>query len=205
MSPSPLRARLLLAATLLVVAGCNVVPPPQADPTRFYVLASPAPAVAGAGAKMKRLNLRPVDVAAYLRSRPIVVRRGDNEVQFRDFARWGEPLEQGIGRVLRDALLAGGAAGSISVASSRVGRVAGEPDLVVHVQACEGGADGSVRLEAAWELLSGTDGSLLVRGDFHAVGLKWDGRNEATIAAAVSQGLVALAAEITAAVGPIKG
>ena len=78
------------------MAGCNVVPPPQADPTRFYVLASPAPAVPGGVTKLKRLNLRPVDVAAYLRSRPIVVRRGDNEVQFRDFARWGEPLEQGV-------------------------------------------------------------------------------------------------------------
>jgi uncharacterized lipoprotein YmbA len=204
MSLSSFRAPLLLAAMLVLVAGCNVVPPPQADPTRFYVLASPSPATPGAGVKLKRINLRPVEVASYLRSRPIVVRRGDNEVQFRDYARWGEPLEQGVGRVLRDALLASGAAGSVSVASSRVGRVVGEPDLVVNVQACEGGADGSVRFEAAWELLSGADSSVLARGNFKADGLKWDGRQEAAIAAAVSQGVVALASEITAALGAVR-
>jgi uncharacterized lipoprotein YmbA len=204
MSSSHFRSSLLLATTLVLAAGCNVIPSPQADPTRFYVLASPSPAAPGIVAKLKRINLRPVEVASYLRSRPMVVRRGDNEVQFRDFARWGEPLEQGVGRVLRDALLASGAAGSVSVASSRVGRVAGEPDLLVNVQACEGGADGSVRFEAAWELLSGSDGSVVSRGNFKADGLKWDGRQEASIAAAVSQGVVALAAEITAAVGAVR-
>lgn len=203
MSVSSLRVSLLLAATLVCAAGCNVIPAPQADPTRFYVLASPS-AAPSSEVKLKRINLRPVEVASYLRSRPLVVRRGDNEVQFRDFARWGEPLEQGIGRVLRDALLASGAAGSISVASSRVGRVAGEPDLMVNVQACEGSADGSVRVEAAWELLTGVDGSVVARGNFKATGLKWDGRNEAGIAAAVSQGIVALAGEITAALGAAK-
>jgi hypothetical protein len=47
MSSSLFRSSLLLAATLVLAVGCNVIPSPQADPTRFYVLASPAPAAPG--------------------------------------------------------------------------------------------------------------------------------------------------------------
>src|SRR5688572_3226314 len=88
------------------MSGCLSVPIPQAeaDPARFYVLNTVTPAsVAGAdvgeAGRKTAIALQPVEVASYLRSRPMIVRRGDNEIQFREFARWGEPLELGIARV----------------------------------------------------------------------------------------------------------
>ena len=150
-----LRSGMLSAGVVLWVmagAGCLSVPIPQAeaDPSRFYVL-NPvtAPLTAGAEAtKAPAMTLQPVEVASYLRSRPLIVRRGENEIQFREFARWGEPLELGIARVLREELLARGAASEVRTGVVGKGDVA----LAVRVLACEGGADGSVFFRAVWEL-----------------------------------------------------
>ena len=56
------------AVCLLLVAGCNVIPPPQADSTRYFALASPAldnPAARPTLGTL-RLGLKAVDVAPYL-------------------------------------------------------------------------------------------------------------------------------------------
>ena len=94
------------------MAGCSLWPEAQTDPTRFYVLSTGAAApTAQSGAPT--VQLRSVELASYLRARPVIVRRGNNEIEFREFARWGEPLELGIGRVLREELLARGAASAV--------------------------------------------------------------------------------------------
>ena len=84
----------------LAVAGCNLIPPPAPDPTRYYVLTSPEPepAVTRVAQGSVRIGLRAVELAPYLRKGVLVVRHGENELVFDDFARWGEPLEAGIGR-----------------------------------------------------------------------------------------------------------
>lgn len=186
-----------LLATCLWLAGCNLVPAPQADPTRFYVLAASTPTPAATPAT-RALHLRPVEVANYLRGRPLVVRRGEHEVQFRDFARWGEPLEEGVARVLREEWLARGAAAVVSTGSLRSGRPAAEAEISVRLLACEGGVDGTATVAAAWDV-RGPDGLAVLRsGVFRSQGLRWDGRNEASLAAALSQGVSALAAEVAA-------
>ena len=188
---------------LLVSGGCLSVPIPQAeaDPARFYVLnTTSAPAVGGNGeaaVKAPVMQLQPVDVASYLKSRPMIVRRGENEIQFREFARWGEPLELGIARVLREELLARGAASEVRTSGAGAGQA-----LSVRVLACEGGADGSVYFRAVWELTKAgadTKGEALGRGDFRAQNLRWDGKSEASVARQLSAAVGALAAEITAA------
>ena len=43
-----------LAAGVLFVAGCNLIPPPTPDPTRYYVLTGPALGAAGSGLAVAR-------------------------------------------------------------------------------------------------------------------------------------------------------
>ncbi|PTX97886.1 PqiC family protein [Opitutus sp. ER46] len=194
-------AALGLAASAASLTGCLGLPQAQTDPTRTYVLSlGTAPAMANASTRVVRL--RPVELPSYLRTRSLVVRRGDNEIQLRDFARWGEPLELGIARVLREDLLARG--GARTVQSGLLPAPAGEEpnfELTVRVLACEGLADGRVAFRAAWELspVDATAGAAVSRGDFQAAELKWSADNEATLAAAVSRGVDGLAAEIAAA------
>src|SRR5579862_2911754 len=102
--------RWALLGLAAAVAGCNIVPPPTEDPTRYYVLSEmPAPAAAAAGTL--RVGLRAVRLEGYLKRREMVVRTGANEVEFRDYRRWAEPLDGAIARVVRSALLASGPVG----------------------------------------------------------------------------------------------
>jgi hypothetical protein len=196
----------LLGAAALTLGGCLSVPIPQAasDPARFYVLtATAAPVAAPAGAPM--VQLLPVEVASYLRARPLVVRRGENEVQFREFARWGEPLELGVARVLRDELLARGAAAAVGTGAGHLASGATQVALTVRVLACEGGADGAVFFRAAWELAPLATGEkpakATQRGEYRAENLRWDGKSEAALAAQLSVAVAGLAQQIGGALG----
>jgi uncharacterized lipoprotein YmbA len=188
-----------MTCLLLALAGCSFVPEAQSDPTRFYVLSAD-----GTRSDLRPnaplVFLRDVELASYLRSRPLVVRRGENEIEFREFSRWGEPLELGIARVLREELVARGAASGVRAAGARRDSLAHDLVLNVRVLACEGGANGSVIFRAVWDLssTSGTPG-LVARGEYRASGLRWDGKSEASLVGQLSQAVVGLAGEIAAA------
>lgn len=192
----------LCGLVLLGAAGCSVLPEAAIDPTRYYVLAGPT-AVVAPRAEGPVVYLRPVELARYLHARPVIVRRGDNEIEFRDFARWGEPLEQGVARVIRDELIARGAVRGVQVAGVR--RDAGGRDytLTVRVLACEGGAGGAVIFRAVWELVStGAKPRVVGGGEFRASGLRWDGQTEGSLTAQLSVAVSALAGEVAAALKP---
>jgi uncharacterized lipoprotein YmbA len=173
----------VLAAALLLSAGCTLLPEARPDPTRFYVLTSTSSPAAGAGSALA-VHLRPIEVAGYLRNRPMVVRRGASEIEFREHARWGEPLEQGIARVLAAELRARG----VNVVPAAAGVAA----LTLRVHACEGGADGTVLFRATWELAGG---AAPVAGEFSAQGLRWDGKSEGSLATQLSLAVATLAEE----------
>jgi uncharacterized protein len=198
----PLNLLVLLSSAfgLLAVAGCNLVPEAQSDPTKFYVLSTPEIAPPPpAEAKAPVIHLRPVELASYIKSKPMIVRRGENEIEFREYARWGEPLELGIGRVLREELLARGAAGAVLASGLRAFNVNYDYELTVRVLACEGVADGTVLFRAVWELsTTGDTPRIAARGDFRPSGLKWDTKNESTLAAELSEAVNRLAADIAA-------
>ncbi len=215
-----------LGFALLSLPGCFSVPIPQAeaDPARFYVLsttpptAAPGASVTAAGeeASAPAVHLQAVDVASYLRSRPMIVRRGTNEIQFREFARWGESLDLGIARVLREQLLARGAASDVLVGGIRAPGTVYDYTLSVRVLACEGGADGSVLFHAVWELASlaakapraadaaGAANAVanvptVIRRGYRPMDLRWDGTTEASLAAQLSAAVAGLAGEIAGA------
>lgn len=190
-----------------LLPGCSIpLPQAEADPTRYYVLsASTVPAAGAVATPGPTIHLRQVELANYVRVRPLIVRRGDNEIQFREFARWGEPLELGIGRVLREELLARGAAGAVLSPGLRAANVNYDFELIVRVLACEGEAGGAVKFRAVWELAGAVaPNTIVARGDFHGPAANWDGKSEASLAARLSEAVVALAAEIAGAL-PKKG
>lgn len=193
---------LVFGLTMAALAGCSLLPAPQSDPTRFYVLSPPVsrPAsVGGVEGKGPTIHLRPIELATYIKAKPIIVRHGDNEVEFRDYARWGEPLERGIGRVLREELVARGAAGAVLLSGLRVFNVNYDYELAVRVLACEGQADGTVIFRAAWELsTTGASPRIVARGEFQPTDLKWDGKNESSLVSGLSTAVAGLAGEIAA-------
>lgn len=189
---------LLVVASGFLLSSCSLVPQAQPDPTRFFILSvmasTPSPVRAG---KAPVVHLRPVELATYIKAKPIIVRRGEHEIEFREFARWGEPLELGIGRVLREDLVGRGAAGAVLAAGVR--GTEGDPDftLVVRVLACEGGANGAVYFRAVWELATtGSAPKVVARGDVQPGDLRWDGKSEAALVAQLSKAVGALSDDV---------
>lgn len=202
--PAPRRPFLPLAAgLLLLLAGCNLIPPPQADPTHYYVLSGPSLTEAPAATGKLRLGLRPLEVAPYLRKGSIVVRLGGNELLYKDEARWAEPLEAGITRALRAQLLT----------QPGVARVYTPPypidqdrdyDLAVNILRCEGATDAAgrstVKFAAMLEITSVKDPGLVVaRRIFTAPDAPWDGHNYGALAESLSAAIAALSHEAIAA------
>ena len=201
--PFASRAWPWLVATVtsaFALAGCSIpIPQAEADPTRYYVLSpTMAPATSATASDAGAVvQLGPIEIASYLRARPLIVRKGENEIEYREFARWGEPLEVGIGRVLREELLARGAAKSISSAAARAATGAPDFAVTVRVLACEGGPNGRLNFRAVWEVASvGEKPALVGSGDYRPADLQWDGKSEASMAAGVSRAIAGLAAEI---------
>jgi uncharacterized lipoprotein YmbA len=186
----------------LVLAGCSIpIPQASADPTRFYVLTAPTTAAPREAAGPRPVvHLREVEVASYLRARPIIVRRGPHEIEFHEYARWGEPIELGMSRVLRQELLARGAAAEVLSPGLRTPGVSYDRELKVRILTAEGGTDGTIAFRAVWELLGANGkGEPVARGDFRAANLRWDGKSEAELVAGLSQAVAGLAGEISAA------
>lgn len=180
------------------LTGCSLLPEATSDPTRFYVLSTDAVRTAPQPAAPV-VHLREIELASYLKSRPVVVRRGNNEIEFREFALWGETLDLGIARVLREELLA---RGKVSAVTSSLRRELGSPEvtLTVRVLACEGAASGAIVFRAVWELARiGTTPGPIGQGDYRPTDLRWDGKNEATLAEQLSAAVSGLAGEISAA------
>jgi uncharacterized lipoprotein YmbA len=146
-----------------------------------------------------RLGLRPIELPAYLKSRSLVVRNGRNEVIYQDFARWAEPLEAGIARVLRARL----------TATPEVGQVYAHPfpfdrerdyDISVTVIRCEGAneaPDAVARFAAVVEIVEAKAGKVVSRRVVAAPDLSWDG-DHAALVEALSTSVGHLANEVVA-------
>lgn len=201
-----------LIAGALALGACNVLPAPQSDPTRYFVLSNPsdltAPAARAGGAEARglRVGLSTVHVASYLNAPEMVVRRGSNEIELLEFDRWGESLDAGITRILREQL---GAAPAIAEVVTQPFPLATDLDYVIEVDVlhCEGSTGGpagrSARFEAVIRITTDRgQPQLVLRKVFSAPALAWDGRSYGDLAAALSQDVAELGREIIASLPP---
>jgi uncharacterized lipoprotein YmbA len=207
-------------ALTAAVTGCNVIPAAQNDPTKFYVLSAPLgqaiesqanapggrvpPAANLPTEKKVRLGLKTIEVANYLKGPEMVVRSGTNEVTMQEYARWAEPIQAGVTRLLREQL-----AGAANVA-----RIDMQPfpldqprdfDIAVTILHCEGakgGAEGrGARFEASIRIsTAGLTPELVARKIYTAPAAAWDGQNFDQLAQLLSADVQGLGAAIIEAV-----
>jgi uncharacterized lipoprotein YmbA len=204
-TPRPLHHLVLVAGLLgLLLGGCSVLPEAQVDPTRYYVLAGAAPAEVGAPAPASALilGLKPVQLPPYLEKISVAVRHGTNELVYNDYARWAEPLDAGIARVLRARLIASPAVSRVFAAPFPFDQ-ARDYDIAVSVIRCEGAQAGGrsvARFAAVMEITTGGESSRLVaRRVFTAPERAWDGKDYGALVQALSEDVGDLCTEVVGA------
>jgi uncharacterized protein len=200
-------SRLLPVAALSILAGCNIVQPAQDDPTRYFVLSDPSAQAAQAPAPgAVRIGLCTVKVESYLKKREMVVRTGDNEVQFQDYRRWAEPVDAAISRVLRLRLLGAPGVAQVSAEPFPIGQDR-DFDVAVEIRTFEGSATASGKyaasLSATIEISTAGDiPRVVARKVFTAPEAAWDGRDYDRLAQLLSSDVSALGDEILADLPP---
>ncbi|MDP2137502.1 MAG: PqiC family protein [Candidatus Didemnitutus sp.] len=194
MNSSRFPVALLLCSAFVLLAGCTLLPTPQPDRTRHYVLESGA-AVATPTAQPVRLGLRNVEIPAYLKTKAMVVRSGNNEIRYNDTARWAEPLEAGITRLLRERL-----AGRARIITYPFpANLERDYDVTVRVLSAEG-HDRGVLFSAVVELTRvGDTATIVSRRVYTAPVVSWNG-DFAQLASQLSAAVANLADEVLAAV-----
>jgi uncharacterized lipoprotein YmbA len=90
----------LAVIVVLVATSCVRLPSPNPVNTQHYLLGNTPPAAPATTTTGLRVGLRKPDLADYLDNRPLVVRRGKNEIHFANLHRWGEDLGPAINRVV---------------------------------------------------------------------------------------------------------
>lgn len=140
----------LILVTAVLGAGCLGG---GSAPTRLYVLATvETPALPASEALS--VGVGPVHVAGYLDRPQIVTRRDADRIDLSDFDQWGEPLRDGISRVLAEDLARQMPSARIAVFPWR--SLEGfRYRVTVSVMRLDGPAGGDLVLEARWYVLDG--------------------------------------------------
>ncbi len=199
-------ARGALLCLMGAVAGCNVVPPPQEDATRYYILSDSAALGGQAGAAQGglRIGLRTVRLEGYLKRRDMVVRTGPNEVDFRDYRLWAEPLDAAIARAVQSSLLASPGVSQAWIEPFPVDQ-ARDFDVSIEVTRCEGAVAPSGKYVASLSAIveistSGANAHVVARRMFEAPEQAWDGIDFDRLAALLSGDAAALGRDAFAAI-----
>jgi uncharacterized lipoprotein YmbA len=198
---------------MLALGGCSLgrgAPAPQ-----HFVLGGEAaaerappsrPALGGMSVGVRRLQL-----ASYLGSPFIVVRRGDREMTLSEFNRWGEPLAAGIGRALAGYLKAGAPFGAVDVAPWPA-RTEHVYLIELNVLRFEGVAPtdplataGEVHVLTEWQILRPGDHGVVTRGtsDFRQIG--WVVDDYGGLVEMLNTGLRALSADLMTSLETLGG
>lgn len=193
----------LLVAWTSLWSGCSILPEAAVDPTRYYVLGTTATLQSGQsnGQTGVAVALRGIDLPTYLRNtKSLVIRRGAHEVRYEDYARWAEPLDAGLMRLVREQLSQAPGVRSV-VTFPLLGADNRQIDIRIRITQCEGGlaSDGTnVALFAAVYELMRTDaeGDVLGRYQYTAPSLPYEAQNFAQLAERLSESAAALANDI---------
>lgn len=188
------RACGLAIAALFMSPACSL-PEARPDLTRYYVLTSVMPKSEPATATGERpgVFVRAVTAPEYLRGKIMQVRVSENELRFVDEARWAEPIEAGLLRVLRENLEQAATVRVVGRGSEAHGF-----DVAVQLRRCEGMLSaGAARLAARIEVFSTElDPKLVAQEEFVAEIPGWDGKDHADLARKLSEAAARLSQRI---------
>jgi uncharacterized lipoprotein YmbA len=208
--PWRLRISTLGVTALLLVSlpGCFSLGR-DSPPLEVYVIggasspehAAPMPGVAGMAIGVRRLDLAP-----YLATPAIAVRRGTHGIVTSDFHRWGEDPGEGINRAVARHLAAVAPFRAVDVAPWPV-RSRYDYLVQLRVTRFEGVApaepsatEGAAHVRATWEVIRQQDETVLARGltEYREDG--WSVGDYAALVALLDQGLVVLARDVASAI-----
>ena len=207
---------LALVATTLALPGCFRLAR-TSPPVERYVLGGAsieqanatrgASAIGGpTGAEPRELSigLRRLDLAPYLATLAIVVRRADNEIVTTGFQRWAEGPTTGVNRAVSGYIAAATGIRTVDVAPWPI-RAEHDFLLQIHVTRLEGvvpsgvGArTGETHLLAHWAIIRPADGALLARGLTDHRTRDWNVDDYGALVKQLDRGLIRLSQEIVA-------
>ena len=197
--------RLFGICALFTVAGCFTLSRPT-PPLEEYVLGGGQKVAAAAPARDAggvTIGLRRLDLAPYLATTAIVVRRGSRVVTS-GFRRWGEEPSAGIMRAVAASL---GAAPAILAVDVAPWPVQAQHDYLIqlHVSHLEGVAaedstatEGEVHVMASWEIIRSQDGTLVARGETDRREAGWKVGDYLGLVTRVDKGLTGVASDLAA-------
>jgi uncharacterized lipoprotein YmbA len=212
-APTARTLRLLSIGALITVAGCFSLARPT-PPLEEYVLGGGARAEAAARARDTggvSVGLRRLDLAPYLATTAIVVRRG-SRIETSGFRRWGEDPSAGIMRAVATALRAAPAVLSVDIAPWQV-RAPHDFLVQLHITHLEGvvadnpaTTEGAVHVMASWEIIRAQDGTLVARGETDRRESGWRVGDYLGLVQRIDNGLTGLASDVAACLtrlGPV--
>ena len=187
----------VLVAACTLLGGCALFGT-RSDPSTFFTLA-PAELPDGSVAAPSdvTLGLGPVAIPGYLDRPQLVTRVGPNELRLAEFARWGEPLREGVVRVLRHDLVAASAARTVVLYPWSLAPV--QLAVAVDILRFEPNSRGEAELVARWSVRQVPEGRVLAARDSRIVE-RAEASGTGAQVAALSRALGALGREIAAAV-----
>ncbi|MFC1863615.1 membrane integrity-associated transporter subunit PqiC [Thermodesulfobacteriota bacterium] len=156
--------RYLSLALLLLLCACTIN---RSSPSRFYIL-SPLSSLgitgqASDGKDKLNIGVELVKLPTYLDRPQIVTRRSANEIELPEFDKWGEPLAEGIFRVVSENLSGLLSSRLVSV-SNWEGARSNDYLVMLKVIRFDGDLGGNVTLIANWSILGHKGKEILLAG-----------------------------------------
>ena len=176
--------RVICLFALISLTGCFSLAREE-PPQRHYVLGGGVAlddTTTSRGPAGLTIGVRRLQLAPYLESPFIVIRRGAHEIGFSEYHRWGERLDGGINQAVAGYLAARGGFRGVDVAPWAP-REQYDYLIQLQVQRFEGlapesatAAEGEVHMLATWEILRQKDSAVLARGttDYREPGWRVD-------------------------------
>lgn len=199
--------KLLSSLVLLALAGCFKLSR-TSPPLQQYVLSgarTPIAAAAAGNTAGLTIGIRRIDLAPYLATPAIVVRRGTHQIETSQFHRWGEDLGEGINHTVAAHLTNVPPVKAVDIAPWAA-RAQHNFLLQLHVSRFEGVADsaattGAVHLLTTWDIIRPTSGAVLVRGTTEYRAGQFTVGDYESLVAALNAALVRVAGDVRACLG----
>lgn len=202
--------RLLMPLVLIALAGCVSLSRNAPDVQHFVLSGARTPIVASSDdAGGLSIGLRRLDLAPYLTSPSIVVRRGVHVIETSAFYRWGEDLGEGINHTVAAHLANRAPVRHVNIAPWAA-RTHHDYLVQLHVTRFEGVADSaastaSVHVLTAWDIIRPLDGALLLRGTTDYREGQFPVGDYGAMVAALNVALQRVAEDLRACLGRFRG